>query len=218
MIIIDFLYILGICCATVAECLFEQQNDYELYSMIASLPILCIWCVLRIKYRREKNDQISMLVLLIVANTLRTVANKHLSEMLLYIIPLQNHKHPKKVFLCLPFAGVVAGVKLEFNYDNTLIAVCIVLLVWLSNGSTIKKTTKISKNQSYSKTWNNPSDSLIISHNDQFHLIVTNKGKMISGNEDIKSCQALMIQQQFNRQLMKQSFQKSINKQKKEKC
>ena len=76
------------------------------------------------------------------------------------------------MFLCLPFVGVIASVKLEFNYDHTLIAYCFVLLVWLSNSNTIDKMTKISKNRSYSKTWNNPSDSLIISHNEQYHLIV----------------------------------------------
>ncbi|CAD8188206.1 unnamed protein product [Paramecium octaurelia] len=122
---------------------------------------------------------------------------------LLYIIPLQNHQHPKKVFLCLPFAGVIASVKLEFSYDHTLIACCLVTLVWLSSSSTTtEKTAKLSKNRSYSKTWNNPSDSLIIGHNEQYHLIVTHQGKVISSNEDIKkllgSDDPIIVQQIIN--------------------
>lgn len=70
------------------------------------------------------------------------------------------------MFLCLPFAVVIGSVKLHFSYDHTLIAYCFVILVWLSSNSTMEKMTKLSKNRSYSKTWNNPSDSLIIGHNE----------------------------------------------------
>ncbi|CAD8188417.1 unnamed protein product [Paramecium pentaurelia] len=148
--------------------------------MLSSLAVLSIWFVLRFKRRHFKNDRIELLILLLVGNTLRTIGSTHISEMLLYIIPIQNHHHPKKMFLCLPFIAIVVSVNLEFSYEHTLIGYTFILLIWLSTHQPIDKVHQISKNHSYSKTWINPSDSIIIHQNDKFDLVVNRQGKLIS--------------------------------------
>lgn len=48
--------------------------------MLGSIFIIFIWCFLRIKDRHNKNDKLSMLILLLIANTLRTITIYHISE------------------------------------------------------------------------------------------------------------------------------------------
>ncbi|CAK84414.1 unnamed protein product (macronuclear) [Paramecium tetraurelia] len=146
--------------------------------MLSSLPVLSVWFALRYKRRHFKNDRIEMLILLLVGNALRTVCSTHIR--LLYIIPIQNHHHPKKMFLCLPFVAIVVSVKLEFSYEHTLVGYTFLLLVWLSTHHQVGKVHQVQKNHSYSKTWINPSDSVIVNQNDKFDLVVNRQGKMIS--------------------------------------
>ena len=96
MIIIDFLYIVGIGGVSLGEYFFHLQRSYQVYTMLSSLVVLSLWFGLRLKKRQFKNDQIELLGLLLVGNTLRTIASTHISEMyfalfpkrLLYIIPI----------------------------------------------------------------------------------------------------------------------------------
>ncbi|CAD8101605.1 unnamed protein product [Paramecium sonneborni] len=186
MIIIDLLYIVGIGGASLGEYFLDQQRSYQLYTMLSSLVVLCVWFGLRVKRRELKNNRIELLVLLLVGNILRTIGSTHISEMLLYIIPIQNHQHPKKMFVCLPFIAIVVSVKLEFSYEHTIVGYAFLILVWLSIYHPVEQQQipQVSKNHSYSKTWINPSDSLIINQNDKYDLIVNRQGKMISQTSD----------------------------------
>ncbi|CAD8184984.1 unnamed protein product [Paramecium octaurelia] len=173
-------YLNGIGGASLAEYFFDLQRSYQVYAMISSLGVLSMWFGWRFMRRNFKNDRIELLILLLVGNSLRTIGSTHISEMLLYIIPIQNHQHPKKMFLCLPFIAVVVSAKLEFSYEHTLVGYAFILMVWLSINRPGEKVRQASKNHSYSKTWINPSDSLIISQSDKYDLVVTRQGKMIS--------------------------------------
>ncbi|CAD8100122.1 unnamed protein product [Paramecium primaurelia] len=194
MIIIDFLYIVGIGGASLAEYFFDLQRSYQVYMMLSSLGVLSIWFGWRFKRRNLRNDRIELLILLLIGNSLRTISSTHISEMyfalfskrLLYIIPIQNHEHPKKMFICLPFIAIVVSAKLEFNYEYTLIGYGFILLVWLSINHSAERVRQISKNHSYSKTWINPSDSLIINQNDKYDLVITRLGKIISQTSDLQ--------------------------------
>jgi len=96
MIIIDFLYIVGIGGASLAEYFFDLQRSYQVYMMLSSLGVLSIWFGWRFKRRNLRNDRIELLILLLIGNSLRTVSSTHISEMyfalfskrLLYIIPI----------------------------------------------------------------------------------------------------------------------------------
>ena len=79
MIIIDFIYVIALSGTSVAE-LYELES-YRMYVMLASLPVLALWCGLRIGTRNTKNDQMYLLVLVLVANSLRTIAQTNISEM-----------------------------------------------------------------------------------------------------------------------------------------
>lgn len=72
MIIIDFIYVIALSGTTVAE--VYELDSYRMYIMLASLPVLAIWCGLRIWTRNSKNDRMSMLVLVLIVNSLRTIA------------------------------------------------------------------------------------------------------------------------------------------------